>query len=105
LDRFLSLADVFGLQKRFIPNASQIMKDESLLDEIDYDAVDEIMKRERERSLSWLQKKLAEPVKEPVAVKMRGGIRTIQDRIPVGVKKKILPLIKNTKFYQKYIKK
>ena len=105
LDRFLSLADVFGLQKRFIPNAAQIMKDESLLDEIDYDAVDAIMQRERARSLTWLREKLAEPVKEPVAVKMKGGIRTIQDKIPHSIKKKMLPLIKNTKFYKKYIKK
>ena len=105
LDRFLSLADVFGLQKRFIPNAGQIMSDESLLGEIDYDAVDEIMKRERARSLTWLQEKLAEPVKEPAAVKVRGGIRTIQDMIPHSIKKKMLPLIKDTKFYKKYIKK
>ena len=105
MDRFLSLADVFGLQKRFIPNAAQIMKDESLLDEIDYDAVDAIMQRERARSLTWLREKLAEPVKEPVAVKMKGGIRTIQDKIPHSIKKKMLPLIKNTKFYKKYIKK
>ena len=81
------------------------MSDESLLGEIDYDAVDEIMKRERARSLTWLQEKLAEPVKEPAAVKVRGGIRTIQDMIPHSIKKKMLPLIKDTKFYKKYIKK
>lgn len=105
LSRFTSLAETFGLKERFIPNAANIMTDESLLEDIDYAPVNEIMKRERERSMNWLGNHLAAPVKQPVAVKAQGKIRTVQDMIPVSVKKKLLPLIKDTQFYKKYIKK
>ncbi|MCI7814466.1 MAG: polysaccharide pyruvyl transferase family protein [Robinsoniella sp.] len=105
VDRFLSLAGVFGLEKRFIPNVEKIRQDETLLEEIDYTPVEEILQRERARSLAWLEEKLAAPVKPSKEMQMKGRIRTIQDMIPVGVKRKLLPLIRDTKFYKKYIKK
>lgn len=107
VERFRSLAEVFGLENRFISDVKKIQEDENLLKEIDYAPVEEIMRRERERSLSWLKEKLAAPVPVKVSTetKVKGGIRTVQDMIPTSVKKKILPLIKNTKFYHKYIKK
>lgn len=105
LDRFLSLAEVFGLQSRFIPRAEMILKDDKLLEDMDYSGVEKIMKYERERSMEWLAQKLAMPVKAPAKVKTQGTIRKIQDKVPTGLKKKLLPLIKNTGFYKKYIKR
>ena len=105
LDRFQSLAEVFGLQSRFIPRAEMILKDEKLLEDMDYSSVENIMKYERARSMEWLSSHLAMPVKAPAKAKTRGTIRKIQDKMPEGLKKKLLPLIKNTDFYKKYIKK
>lgn len=59
--RFESLTRLLGLTSHFVYDASEIMNNESLFEEIDYESVHEILNSERERSLSWLKEKLFEP--------------------------------------------
>ncbi len=61
ITRFESLTKLLGLESHFVYEASEIMTNESLFDEIDYGKVHEILEAERERSLSWLKERLFEP--------------------------------------------
>lgn len=53
--RFNSLAKLFNFRERLVTDVSRIMTDDSLLEPIDYNAIDEIMAKEKERSLKWLK--------------------------------------------------
>lgn len=53
--RFNSLAKLFNFKDRLVTDVNRIMTDDSLLEPIDYSAIDEIMNKEAERSLNWLK--------------------------------------------------
>ena len=63
LSRFESLLSLFHLENRYVTDASEIMKPgkRKLLSDIDYDAVYEIMEKERKRSREWLKNALFAP--------------------------------------------
>ena len=57
--RFHSLASLFGFTDRLVTDVNRILTDESLLRPIDYQKIDRIMARERERSTEWLKYNLS----------------------------------------------
>ena len=61
VSRFHSLLDLFGLQKYYVTDAKQILTTEELFDPIEYEEVNRILARERERSIEWLRDKLFSP--------------------------------------------
>lgn len=63
--RFKSLADVFGIKNRIVTEPETILKNDSLLEPVDYETVDQIMKSEARRSTEWLKYAL-EAEKKPV---------------------------------------
>lgn len=58
LSRFESLLNLFGLMDRFTTDASTIVGNERLLEQIDYDRVGQILESERMRSREWLKNAL-----------------------------------------------
>ena len=64
MSRFRSLAEVFGLQKRFITDPLEIKKRQYLLETMDYTRVNAILEMERKRSGEWLEEALEAPVQE-----------------------------------------
>lgn len=62
--RFKSLFKIFGLENRCILNADDIENNRDLFGEIDYAAVNAVLKAEKERSLNWLKKALNAPKQE-----------------------------------------
>jgi len=63
--RFKSLLEMFHLENRLIENVSDIIGHRELFDEIDYDAVYEILGKERERSINWLRNALTDNKLKP----------------------------------------
>ncbi|MBQ8790625.1 MAG: Coenzyme F420 hydrogenase/dehydrogenase, beta subunit C-terminal domain [Ruminiclostridium sp.] len=63
LSRFESLLGLFELKHRFVTDAKDIVGNDEFLKPIDYDAVGEIMQRERARSRQWLKDALFAPKK------------------------------------------
>ncbi len=63
LSRFESLLSLFNLRDRYVTDAKEITKpgNEKLISDIDYDAVYEIMEKERIRSRAWLKDALFSP--------------------------------------------
>ena len=62
--RFESIAETTGLESRLISSTSQI-EERGLIDNaIDYTAVNERLDSERERSMAWLERALAKPVRK-----------------------------------------
>ncbi|MDO5409414.1 MAG: polysaccharide pyruvyl transferase family protein [Lachnospiraceae bacterium] len=63
LSRFESLLSLFNLKDRYVTDAKEIIKpsNEKLLSDIDYEAVYQIMNRERTRSRAWLKNALFAP--------------------------------------------
>ena len=63
LSRFESLLSMFHLTDRYVTDPSEIMKpgNKNLLSDIDYDAVYEILEKERIRSREWLKNALFAP--------------------------------------------
>lgn len=57
--RFRSLADLFGFRERLVTDVDRILTDDSLLEPIDYNKIDEIMARESKRSIEWLESVLS----------------------------------------------
>lgn len=62
ISRFESLGEVFGLRDRFVTDPLEVMQRTDLLETPDYEKVNGILERERERSLSWLSENLKKPV-------------------------------------------
>ena len=63
LSRFESLLGLFHLKERYVTDAAEIIRPENgrFFEDIDYQAVYEIMDRERERSRRWLKEALFAP--------------------------------------------
>lgn len=62
--RFESILGLLGLKDRLISNLGELKQKEALLTTpVDYDAVYEILDRERSRCLTWLRDALADPTK------------------------------------------
>lgn len=93
LSRFESLLSLFCLKDRYVTDAKEIVKpgNEKLISDIDYDAVYEIMDRERMRSRAWLKDALFSPkvihnwraypiVDEQTDASYRRKIKSLEDR-------------------------
>lgn len=66
--RFESILGLLGLKDRLISNLGELKQKEALLTTpVDYDAVYEILDRERSRCLTWLRDALADPTKKPLS--------------------------------------
>ena len=63
MSRFNSLLGLFNLKHRFVTDPKEIIDNEELLKPIDYKPVNEILEKERERSLNWLKEALFSPKK------------------------------------------
>ncbi|HJD47123.1 MAG TPA: Coenzyme F420 hydrogenase/dehydrogenase, beta subunit C-terminal domain [Candidatus Mediterraneibacter norfolkensis] len=62
--RFTSLLEIFGLKERLIRDSRDLEKRSSIIKKkIDYKAVNLILQKEKERSLTWLKEKLKAPKK------------------------------------------
>lgn len=55
LDRIKTLLTSLNLQDRIVKTVQELLEKKIYLSEIDYDAVHDILNRERERSLNWLK--------------------------------------------------
>ena len=53
--RFKSLFKIFGLENRCVLNADDVKNNPVLFDEIDFSAINSVLKTEKERSLNWLK--------------------------------------------------
>lgn len=60
--RFESLGSVFGLRDRFVTDPLAVMQRADLLESPDYQRVNGILEKEKERSLNWLSETLKKPV-------------------------------------------
>ena len=76
--RFKSLSNLFGFRDRLVTEVPRILMDDSLMEPVDYNKIDEIMQRERKRSFEWLknamtmprtEKKVEVPVVNPAPAK------------------------------------
>lgn len=61
ITRFNSLVKLFHLESRFVTNPSDIMNDPRFLEPMDYREVDEILKKEKKRSLDWIHDAMFRP--------------------------------------------
>ena len=61
ISRFKSLSELFGCENRVVNDPHKILTDKSLLQHIDYSAIEEKMKSERKRCYAWLKDKLDQP--------------------------------------------
>jgi len=52
--RFASLSRLLGFEDRLVTDTERVYTDKYLLDSIDYEAVEQILIRERKKSLNWL---------------------------------------------------
>ena len=62
--RFKSLFKIFGLENRCLLNADDIENNPDLFGEINYSPVNDVLKKEKERSLNWLREALNAPKQE-----------------------------------------
>ncbi|MGN0292888.1 MAG: polysaccharide pyruvyl transferase family protein [Lachnospiraceae bacterium] len=94
LSRFESLLSLFHLTDRYVTDPSEIMKpgNRNLLSDIDYDAVYEIMEKERFRSREWLKNALFAPktihnwreypiIDEEMKISYENKIRELQEEL------------------------
>lgn len=65
--RFESIANTTGLEERLITATGQIDEKGLLDNQIDYTAVNERLRTERERSMAWLDNALAKPIRKTSA--------------------------------------
>ncbi len=65
LSRFKSLAGMFDFEDRLVEDPKRIMKDDSLMESLDYAKVDAVIEKERARCIEWLKTKLDEQKKSP----------------------------------------
>ncbi len=61
--RFESLANLFGVNERIVSDPSQIIQNETLLENVDYNIINQILEREKVRSKMWLETALFAPKK------------------------------------------
>ena len=65
ITRFESIAELLGIRNKLINSLENIdVSDEKLFDNIDYEKVDSILSREKQRSKKWLTEALYVPVKK-----------------------------------------
>ena len=105
------LFETFHLTERCVETPETLWEKRALLDSADYQEAYYILEQEKARSKTWLKKAL--DAKEPLKYRVPKGTKAVVKRglgkvkrsIPVGVKKKIYPLLKNNKFYLKFLKR
>ena len=111
LSRFESLFGTLKLLNRCVKTPAELWEKRQLLDRTDYEEAYAILKQEKERSRDWLKKALdaKPPLKLRVRRKSKAAVkkvfRKVKYAIPVSVKEKVYPMLKNNKFYLKYFKK
>ena len=56
--RFTSLFDLLGIRKHMVDSADEIVGSKALLESVDYEKVDSVLRREKEEALIWLKEAL-----------------------------------------------
>lgn len=105
------LFEMLHLTERCVGTPEELWEKRSLLGRADYQEAYSILEQEKARSKAWLKKALDAkallryriPRKTKAMVKR--GLGKVKRSIPVGVKKKIYPLLKNNKLYLKFFKR
>lgn len=72
--RFRSLSELFHFEDHLVNDAKQIVNDASLLKEIDYNVINNIMNSEQERCRNWLREVLDSPKKSDEELKKQNVI-------------------------------
>ena len=70
VSRFVSLADVFGVQDRVVPDEPENVDPEAFLKEMDYEKINRKLEEERKRCSSWIRDALFLKKDELPAVKL-----------------------------------
>lgn len=106
-----SLFETLYLSERCVETPETLWEKRSLLDSADYQEAYSILEQEKARSKAWLKTALdaKAPLKYRIPQKTKAivkrGLGKVKRSIPVGVKKKIYPLLKNNKLYLKFFKR
>lgn len=106
-----SLFETLHLTERCAGTPEELWEKRSLLGRADYQEAYSIMDQEKASSEAWLKKALdaKAPLKYRIPRKTKAivkrGLSKVKRSIPVGVKKKIYPLLKNNKLYLKFFKR
>lgn len=105
------LFETLYLSERCVETPETLWEKRSLLDSADYQEAYSILEQEKARSKAWLKTALdaKAPLKYRIPQKtkviVKRGLGKVKRSIPVGVKKKIYPLLKNNKLYLKFFKR
>lgn len=76
--RFKSLSDLFGFGSHLVTDPKRILQDETLLEPIDYQYIDAVMKEERRRCYKWLKNVLNAPKKSEEELRKQNDARNVQ---------------------------
>ncbi len=75
VSRFKSLSGLFKFEDRLVEDPKRILTDNHLLEPLDYETINSIMKQERIRCREWLENKLNEPKQSVEDLKNRNVVQ------------------------------